>query len=133
MTPTARTLAESRKRGWLAQVVERWLPHARRRIDYLGCIDILALDGLPGVLGIQTTSDNTGGAASKRVSKIQDECNAAARRWLEAGNRLEVWTWAKQGPRGKRKLWTLRIVPITVEMLGPPTVCQCHSPCEASR
>jgi len=28
--------------------------------------------------------------------------------WKGAGAVLEVWSWAKQGPRGKRKTWQLR-------------------------
>lgn len=96
------------------QVVERWVAQARRRIDLFGCIDLVALDGKPGVLGIQATS--TGNIPS-RVKKILTECREAARDWLEAGNRLEVWGYAKRGPAGKRKLWTLKTREVTLEEL----------------
>jgi hypothetical protein len=29
--------------------------------------------------------------------------------------RLELWSWAKQGARGKAKRWTLRVEAFTVE------------------
>jgi hypothetical protein len=106
VTPSGRTLAECRKRGWRAQVVEQTIPHTFIKRDLFGCVDIVALDGLPGVLGIQATD---GTSVSKRVKKIHGECYEAAYAWLEAGNRLEVWGWAKQGKAGKRKAWTLRV------------------------
>jgi hypothetical protein len=112
VTPTARTLAECRKRGWRAQVVEQTIPHTFIKRDLFGCIDIIALDGKPGVLGIQATTGGTGGMIARRTQKIHGECYEAAYEWLGAGNRLEVWGWAKQGARGKRKAWVLRVVQI---------------------
>lgn len=110
MTPTARSLAECRKRGWPSTVVEKWIPQTRRRLDVFGFGDILALDGQPGSLLVQATS---GSNVSSRVTKILTECRALAQTWLAAGNRIEVWGWAKKGPRGARKLWTLRVVEVT--------------------
>lgn len=107
-SPTQRTLAECRKRGWLAQVVERWNPYARIRQDLFGFGDVIALDRCPGALLIQATS---GANAAARLAKIQEKDEA--RQWLEAGNRIAVWAWAKRGARGKRKLWTLREVEVT--------------------
>ena len=113
MTPTARTLAECKRRGWTAQVVEKWNPHARVRQDLFGCIDIVAIAppddeilGSPRIIGIQATSNNGGNHAAHRA-KILAEPRIKA--WLEAGAALELWSWAKQGPRGKRKVWTLRV------------------------
>lgn len=118
-SPTKRTLDECRKRGWIAQVVERWNPHARIRQDLFGVIDLVAivptLDAgaagaarSPGaILGIQATSGNTGGAHAARRAKILAEPRARA--WVAAGGRLELWSWAKRGDRGARKLWTLRV------------------------
>lgn len=108
-SPTSRTLAECRKRGWRAQVVERWVPMTHRRIDLFGFIDLVVLDGKPGVLGIQATSSSN---SASRVTKMRTECADALREWLEAGNRVAVWGWAKQGKAGKRKLWTLREVAV---------------------
>ena len=110
MTPTARTLAECRKRGWTADVVER---HVRSFItkDFLGCIDVIALTP-DGFLGIQATS-NSGGNHSARVAKIQAE--PRAREFVRAGGRIEVWSFAKRGPRGKAKRWTLRVEPVAFQ------------------
>ena len=83
--------------------MEKWIPQTKRRMDLFGCIDLVALDGQPGVLGIQATS---GSNHSSRVAKALDE--PRLQEWLSAGNRFAVWSWAKRGPRGGRKLWTLR-------------------------
>ena len=43
-SPTARTLALLRREGWSqSQVVETWNPHARRRVDLLGWMDIMGI------------------------------------------------------------------------------------------
>ncbi len=110
MTPTARTLAECRKRGWRAQVVEQTIPHTFIKRDLFGCIDIIALDGEPGVLGIQATSGANG---ASRVTKIREQCWDVASEWLKAGNRLAVWSWAKRGKVGARKVWTVRVEQVT--------------------
>lgn len=106
MTPTARTLVECRKRGWDAQVVEQTIPRTFIKRDLFGVIDIVAITER-GILGIQATSGGSGGGHSARVAKIRKEPRVA--KWLATGARLQVWSWAKQGPRGKRKVWTLRV------------------------
>lgn len=104
MSPTQRTLAECRKRGWTAQVVERFNSYTKRRIDLFGVIDLVVITP-GGILGIQTTS-GSGGNHSARMLKARTE--PRLRLWLEAGGKFEVWSWAKRGARGKRKTWTLR-------------------------
>jgi hypothetical protein len=101
-SPTARSLAHARSLGWPVDVVESWNAFARVRQDLFGMFDLLALDALPGSLGIQCT---TGSHASNRVKKLTG--NPALRAWLEAGNRAEVWSWRKAGARGEPKRWTL--------------------------
>ena len=113
MSPTQRTLAELRKRGWPAQVVEQTVPRTFIKRDLFGCIDIIAV--VPTIevggfvvqhcriLGIQVTS---GSNHSARVTKALKEPRMRA--WCEAGGQFEVWSWAKRGPRGKRKAWMLR-------------------------
>lgn len=110
-TPTtARTLAECRRRGWIAGVVERRIPFPKpqgTKFDFLGVIDVIAVEpGRIGSVGIQSTT-NTGGHHAKHRDKILAESRALS--WVEAQNRLELWTWAKQGAAGKAKRWTLRI------------------------
>lgn len=113
-TYNSRTLGECRKRGWVAGVVERRIPFPRPRgttLDLFGVIDVVALDLSAPVgqrtVGIQTTSGGTGGSLAPHRAKILAE--PRAKQWVEAGNRLELWTWAKQGARGKAKRWTLRV------------------------
>lgn len=100
-SPTSKTLAECKKRGWTAGIVERRLTRFVMQ-DFLGCIDIIAITP-GGIVGIQATSGSNHAA---RVSKSRAEPRLAA--WLGAGCTFAVWSWAKRGPRGKRKLWALR-------------------------
>lgn len=101
MTPTQRSLALLRERGYTAAVVERWNAFARVRQDLFGFVDIVAVKaGEPGVVAVQSTSaDNL---ASRRT-KIAAEPRAAV--WLAAGNRIVLHGWRKGGPRGTRKRW----------------------------
>ena len=108
-----------RRRGYLADVVERFIAGARVRRDLFGIIDVLGVwDGCPGhtylshVLGIQACVT---GDVSKRVAKIVAAPATAV--WLRNGLALEVWGWGKKGPRGKRKTWTLTTRAITVAEL----------------
>lgn len=119
-TPTKRSLDECKKRGWLAHVVEKWCPVAGKwpgkRVDAFGFGDVLAVElDAPGATLIQATTTQN---APARVTKICEECREAATAWLLAGNRILVWGWAKRGAEGKRKLWTLKEYPVTLETLG---------------
>lgn len=117
MTPSARCLQEGRKRGWLIDVVERRIQRIVTK-DLFGCIDLVALDGQPGLLGIQATSRSN---VRSRVKKIQTECWPAMERWLQAGNRLQVWGWGKlRGRSGGRPLWKLLVLDITPEGVREP-------------
>jgi hypothetical protein len=109
VTPTARTLKVLRQRGAFPAVVERWNPGARVRQDLFGILDVVALEpGVPGLLGVQTTS---GSNVAARLAKIAQAPHAG--RWLAAGNRIAVHGWRKAGPRGARKTWTLREIEVT--------------------
>lgn len=115
-SPTIRSKAEIARRGGTCGVVEKWVtvpthPAGGVRIDFLGCIDLLAVfPPAQGILGVQACA---GSSHAARRTKALEEPRLAA--WLEAGGRFEVWSWAKRGARGKRKLWTLRAEPITLE------------------
>lgn len=101
-SPTQRALAECKRRGWTAQVVERWNQWAKVRQDLFGVIDIVALTDT-GILGIQACS---GTDHAKRAAKIAAEPRAEL--WKKAGGQLVVWSFSKRGDAGARKLWTLR-------------------------
>jgi hypothetical protein len=111
MTPTQRSIAELKKRGFLPYIVERWNPFAHIRQDLYGFIDIVGIkDDHHGVLAVQTTS---GPHVAERIAKIN--AIPAAQTWLKAGNRIVVHGWRKVGSKGKRKLWELREVEITIQ------------------
>jgi len=112
-SPTARSLVQLRKDGYIAQVVERWNSFANIRQDLFGFIDIVAIHPeQKGVLAIQATS-NSGGNVSAHHKKIIAE--PRSRLWLKCGNRILLWGWSKKGARGKRKLWTLTSIDITLD------------------
>lgn len=122
MSPTQRALAECKRRGYVAQVVERFNSFTKRRHDLFGCIDIVAVTpwspvmsagdprwsiqvgtGPGAIIGIQVTSGTNHAA---RIAKIKAEPRMAA--WAKAGGLIWVWSYAKRGKRGKRKTWQLR-------------------------
>lgn len=114
-SPTQRTLEELRKRGSTAQVVERWNQHARVRVDLFGVIDLVeirsSLHGQKaGIVGIQACA---GASHAARRTKILSE--PRARQWVDAGGRLELWSWSqrvaytKNGSKAARPAWTLRV------------------------
>ena len=110
-SPTQRTLAECRKRGWHVQVVERWNQYARIRQDLFGVIDLVAIVPGRGILGIQATDATS---HSKRVAKVLEEPRAIA--WVKAGGLLQVWSWSKRREPGKkREQWTLRAEELVVK------------------
>ena len=97
-SPTQRSLAELRDRGYLAAVVERWNPYARIRQDLFGIIDLVAVKA-GETLGVQTTS---GSNVAARITKIQDSPALAQLR--AAGWRIAVHGWRKNAA-GR---WVLR-------------------------
>jgi hypothetical protein len=90
-SPTSRTLAALRADGWIAEVVERWLPFARRRRDLLGFIDVLALRLGDPLLAIQTTSASN---HASRVAKLKASPELAL--WLRCGHAAQVWSWRRR-------------------------------------
>ena len=103
MSPTERSLKALRADGWLCQVVEKWNPHSRTRLDLFGFVDILALRG-GETLAVQATSRSN---VSIRANKIAEHENVAAVR--KAGWRLEVWGWSKNSA-GR---WDVRVVDLS--------------------
>jgi hypothetical protein len=101
-SPTARSLAHLRELGYQAEVVEKTIPYTFIKKDLFGA-DILALKAGEPVLVIQAT---TGAHHAARREKL--EAAGFIPLWTGAGAVLEIWSWAQQGPRGKRKVWTVR-------------------------
>jgi hypothetical protein len=108
-SPTARTLAELRRNGYVAGVVETWVPVANVRRDFLGIIDVIGVQaGLP-VLGVQCTSASNVSARLKKAKALP-----GLRAWLAAGCLFQVWGWYQR--EGK---WRLRKVALQGEDLLP--------------
>ena len=100
MSPTRRSLALLRGRGYRVAVVEHWNPHARCRQDLFGVIDLLAVkEG--ETLGVQCTSGLNN--AAKRVAKLAE--SDAVPDLRKAGWRLEVHGWRKL-----KAGWTCKII-----------------------
>jgi len=102
MSPTARTLALLRERGYRAGVVEKWNPHAKIRQDLFGCIDIVAV-GKGRTLGVQACAY---ASIAARATKMRSA--PALPELLGAGWGLFVIGWRKPKTR-----WLSRIVRVT--------------------
>ena len=111
--PTQRTLAYLRKEGYTVAIAEKYNSFIKVRQDLFGWIDICAIHPKKkGVLGVQTTSTSN---LPTRITKAK--ALDSLKVWLQAGNIAEFHGWAKRGPRGKRKLWTLKKQVITLKDL----------------
>jgi len=117
-SPTQRTLKALRDMGRTCGIVERFNqyagPHGVRQ-DLFGFIDIIALDSIKGIVGVQSC----GQSHSAHKKKILGECRDLAIEWLKCGGTIELWSWTKRVMvRGKKAVrWTPRIEEITLEML----------------
>jgi hypothetical protein len=112
MTPTQRSTHYLRKHGYIVCRVEQRLhmPASPFPItkDAFGFGDLLAaLPAEGGVEGeialVQVTSS---GNMRARQAKIAME--PLAMKWKGAGGVILLHGWSKKGPRGKRKVWTLK-------------------------
>ena len=103
MSPTQRSLAVLRERYPLVQVVERYIPQARKRIDLYGIADILCVSESE-IVAVQTTSASN---VAARVSKLTESPALPILR--KAGIRVLVHGWRKNA-KGR---WTLREVDLS--------------------
>lgn len=97
-SPNGMSMDLLKERGLEADLVERVIPHTRIKKDLFGCIDIVYLDNT--IVGLQVTSDDTGGNSGVRYRKIIAE--PRMRQWLVSGGRIVIHAWAQ---RGKPKRW----------------------------
>ena len=115
MSPTARSLRHLRERGYMVAVVERWNPGARVRQDLFRFADLLAVGRPDGFLAVQVCA---AGDRAKRLNKLITAPVADhVRRWLECGGTVELQSWGKRGARGKRKVWDVTTLPVTLDRL----------------
>lgn len=99
-SPTTRSLAEMRKRGFTCAVSEKWIAQIKQRKDLFGFADVVAL-GDREVIFVQATSASN---VSSRVKKIAEHENVGAVR--RAGVKILVHGWRKD----KTGHWVLREV-----------------------
>lgn len=110
---TQRSLGSLRENGWSCHIVEKYLP-ARgamkfpRRIDAFNFGDILAMRppmaGLRGSIALVQCCPGASHAEHKdKILSIPEYYI-----WKKSGGRVFLQSWAKKGPRGERKHWTLR-------------------------
>ncbi len=112
MSPTARTLAHLRRLGFIATVVERWLPRVRRRRDAFGADVLAAHPGDGVVLLVQCTTDDH---VAARLDKARQLPDVAA--WLRAGGKWECWGWSRRAGR-----WYVRRVALSAADLAAVVV-----------
>lgn len=117
-SPTQLTLKKLRAEGFTAEIVEHWLPWAKRRRDLFDCIDVLALHADHfGLLGVQTTS-----ASNHAARRVKALANPTIELWVRTGNRFEVWSWSKRKDKSRgRLLWTPRVEPLALSMFTTPS------------
>jgi len=109
-SPTQRSLVYLKEQGFVAQVVERFNPYAKVRVDLFGFIDIVAVSPFGSIFGIQTTSQENVSTRIKKILAIKE-----AKIWLEAGGKIVVHGWGKKGKAGARKLWTISVREINID------------------
>lgn len=113
---TQRTLAALKKLGYKAGVVERFNPHVGPhgiRQDLYGFIDIIALDVIrKRVIAVQSCGQSRAAHEQKILNTPE------ALMWLQCGQPIELWSWAKRRQKlgGKLMVWKPRVDSITIDM-----------------
>jgi hypothetical protein len=107
--PTQRTLKYLRGEGFKAEVVEKWIPQAKRRKDLFGFIDVVAI--APNrIIGVQATSGSNHNARIKKIESLEESQD-----WIKAGGEIWVISWRKLKGKG-RKQWFPRVENLTGEL-----------------
>lgn len=106
--PAERSLKNMRKRGYHAEVVEKWIPRANVRKDLFGFIDIVAV-GNGETVGVQSTSYSN---ISSRRKKIID--SEYLEPLLNSGWRIIIQGW-KSKKVGKVKRWECKEEEVKLE------------------
>jgi hypothetical protein len=82
--------------------VEKWNQFSRRREDLWGA-DVACFSPTQGIALVQVTDDSRFRGDVDRLT-----ADPVVKEWLGSGGRFLVLALDKHGPRGKRKLWTVR-------------------------
>ncbi len=114
ISPTQRSLALLRERGYTVAISEHWNAHAGIRQDLFGIMDLIAIHPEKfGVLGVQTTSKANATARLKKAQK-----NKSLFIWYKAGNNFEIHGWGKDKKTGK---WSTEIIEVVNKKYLPKT------------
>ena len=113
-SPSARSMKWFRENGWIVARVEQRLriPGAKfpRTLDAFNFGDLLAAKPGEGVALVQVTSSgHLAGREAKILNLVisDNDPRPIAVEWLKSGGRILLHGWAKRGPRGQVKRWTL--------------------------
>jgi hypothetical protein len=99
-SPTARSLDLMRRRGYIADVAEKWIEATKRRRDLFGFCDVVALR-IDEVVFVQSTTDSN---VAARLTKIREHKNFE--RVRRSGVTIVVHGWKrKQGTWLCREVW----------------------------
>jgi hypothetical protein len=107
-TPSARTKQMFESQGCDVVKLEKMIPRTFIKQDVWGA-DWLVRQGCQ-LLAVQVTDDTN---HSKRVTKALE--SPKVKNWLECGVLFFVYSWGKKGPRGKSKMWTLRVTQLVMK------------------
>lgn len=117
LSPTQRTLKAQRELGRICDIVERRFPPRPGKPfggtkDFLGFVDIVALDPERGIVAIQSTGQDFAAHRRKILEDRSEECIE----WLRCGGLVELWGWRrvklKRGSKAMR--WRPRVEEITL-------------------
>ncbi len=89
LSPTQLTLRNLRERGFRAEVVERWNPHAKIRQDLFGIIDVIGVRR-GETIGVQSTSFKNRTSRMKKMAESEAIGDLREAEWT-----LEVHGWRK--------------------------------------
>jgi hypothetical protein len=91
-----------------------------KEVALFGAFDVVAIKAdIGGVLRIQTTSGSNHASHARKML-----ANPTLRTWLAAGNRAEVWSWAKD----RRGRWTCHRTAIVLADLAGVAVEEAPRP-----
>lgn len=113
-SPTQRTLKYLRDQGFMAEVVEKQIPHTFIKRDLFNWIDIVAIHPTLGLYGIQVTS---GSNLAARMHKAVG--NKALAVWLQTGSKLVAHGWRKLKGKWTPDIRELNIYDIATKDMDP--------------
>ena len=118
-SPTQKTLALLRERGWDVAVVEKFVGPLCIRQDAFGWMDILCIDPVRGAVGVQSC----GQSFSEHVHKLIEERGEIIKKWV-VHHPAELIGWRKKkavladGSKGKADRWYPRIADVVLTPEG---------------